>query len=473
MSSSQKDVSPRRLFGVWSACAFALVVAALAACGGGGGGGGGNAGGSGGGSGGGGTSYTIGGSLSGLGSSAAVVLQNNGGDNLSVGANGTFQFATAVVSGGAYNVTVLTQPAGQTCVVSGGAGAATANVTSVQVTCGSSSGLYAISGAITPANSAAGSVVTLSGAASARTLADAAGHYGFAGLSPGSYTVTPSGPSTSFSPTSLPVTIVNADVTAANIAATANVIFFDDFAGSSLGSEWSIISRHGAYWQNETECNTAGQVTVASSVLNIATAAQATTCGDFNIDGSVRNAPRSWPYNTGAVQWRTRSYTYGTLTVRAKFPNENTSLWPAIWLLGANCENTNLYTADVDYDTCPAQTSSRYAEVDAVECDTANWCQLALANFANTGSGGAQFPTCGYPVDEQFHVFTLTWTSTEVRAWVDGRDTGCAFRSPAWTIPSTPMFLIIQTQTGGIGGTPNNAHLPANFQIDWVKVTQP
>jgi len=35
------------------------------------------------------------------------------------------------------------------------------------------------------------------------------------------------------------------------------------------------------------------------------------------------------------------------------------------------------------------------------------------------------------------------------------------------------MFLIIQIQTGGAGGTPNNGLLPATLLIDYVKVTQP
>jgi hypothetical protein len=38
---------------------------------------------------------------------------------------------------------------------------------------------------------------------------------------------------------------------------------------------------------------------------------------------------------------------------------------------------------------------------------------------------------------------------------------------------NSPMFLIIQTQTGGVGGTPNNAALPAQLMVDYVKVTQP
>ena len=78
--------------------------------------------------------YTIGGALSGL-SSGTVVLQNNGGDNLSLKANGTFTFATQVAAGSTYNVIVMTQPTGQSCTVGSGTGTANGNVTIVVVTC--------------------------------------------------------------------------------------------------------------------------------------------------------------------------------------------------------------------------------------------------------------------------------------------------------------------------------------------------
>jgi hypothetical protein len=80
--------------------------------------------------------YTIGGSISGL--TGTVVLRNNGKDNLSRSANGSFTFATATTTGATYNVTVLTQPTGQTCSITGGSGSGTvssANITSVSVTC--------------------------------------------------------------------------------------------------------------------------------------------------------------------------------------------------------------------------------------------------------------------------------------------------------------------------------------------------
>jgi Galactose oxidase, central domain/Kelch motif len=80
---------------------------------------------------------TIGGMVSGLASANSVILQNNGGDSLTVTANGAFTFKTAVTGTGAYAVTVLTQPAtpNQICTVSNGSGNATANVTNVSVTC--------------------------------------------------------------------------------------------------------------------------------------------------------------------------------------------------------------------------------------------------------------------------------------------------------------------------------------------------
>jgi 6-phosphogluconolactonase (cycloisomerase 2 family) len=108
-----------------------LMVGWLTACGGGGGGGGA-------------TvmppppqSYTIGGSVSGLTAASGLVLQDNGGDDLTVMANATtFTFVTKVAAGGAYAVTVKTQPTNETCTVTGGSGTVgSSNVTSVSIAC--------------------------------------------------------------------------------------------------------------------------------------------------------------------------------------------------------------------------------------------------------------------------------------------------------------------------------------------------
>ena len=78
--------------------------------------------------------YSVGGTVSGL--SGTVVLQDNGGDDLSVSGNGSFTFDTPVADGAGYQVTVKTNPSGQSCTVSSGSGTvAGANVTGVAVSC--------------------------------------------------------------------------------------------------------------------------------------------------------------------------------------------------------------------------------------------------------------------------------------------------------------------------------------------------
>lgn len=65
----------------------------------------------------------IGGEVSGL-KGSGLVLQNNAADDLSVSADGAFQFATKQVDGQTYDVAVFAQPTNpaQTCTVSGGQG---------------------------------------------------------------------------------------------------------------------------------------------------------------------------------------------------------------------------------------------------------------------------------------------------------------------------------------------------------------
>jgi 6-phosphogluconolactonase len=68
-------------------------------------------------------SYTIGGTVSGM-VGSGMVLQNNGGDDLSISSNGSFSFKTSLTTGTAYAITVKAPPANpsQTCTVSNGSG---------------------------------------------------------------------------------------------------------------------------------------------------------------------------------------------------------------------------------------------------------------------------------------------------------------------------------------------------------------
>jgi hypothetical protein len=127
-----------RTFTLRGAAAALATVVALAGCGGGGSDGGPA------------QQRSVGGSVSGL-VGSGLVLQNNGGDDLAVTANGAFTFSTLVAQGAPYAVTVKTQPSSptQTCIVTNGTGTVgAAEVTNVAVSCSTSAPTFTIGGAV-------------------------------------------------------------------------------------------------------------------------------------------------------------------------------------------------------------------------------------------------------------------------------------------------------------------------------------
>ncbi len=125
-ASSSLSARHRRLLG---ASVGAALFAGLCGCGGGGGGAGSS-----------GSSYTVGGTVSGL-SGSGLVLEDNGGNALSVSGNGSFVFTTALSNGASYTVAVATEPSSpiQACSVTNGTGTiSSSDVTSVTVSCGQS-----------------------------------------------------------------------------------------------------------------------------------------------------------------------------------------------------------------------------------------------------------------------------------------------------------------------------------------------
>lgn len=71
--------------------------------------------------------YTVGGVVNGL-TGTGLVLTNNGGDPLAIGANGPFTFPGAFTAGFEFLIEVATQPAGQTCGITGANGVITNSI---------------------------------------------------------------------------------------------------------------------------------------------------------------------------------------------------------------------------------------------------------------------------------------------------------------------------------------------------------
>lgn len=82
------------------------------------------------------TTFTVGGTITGL-AGSGLELRNNSTNPLAVATNGAFMFSGTVTRGTTYDVTIAAQPKNpwQTCVVAAGSGTVVTNVTSVSVNC--------------------------------------------------------------------------------------------------------------------------------------------------------------------------------------------------------------------------------------------------------------------------------------------------------------------------------------------------
>jgi hypothetical protein len=79
--------------------------------------------------------FQVGGLLTGLRTGETVTLQNNGADDAVLLANGLFNFPSQVLEGSSYAVSILAQPAGQTCTVTNSSGSAGSEVSNISVSC--------------------------------------------------------------------------------------------------------------------------------------------------------------------------------------------------------------------------------------------------------------------------------------------------------------------------------------------------
>lgn len=218
------------------------------------------------------TTYTIGGSVSGL-SGSGLVLQNNLGDDLNIATNGSFTFATAIAAGSAYNVTVKTQPSNpaQTCSVLGSSGTANATVTSVAVTCSTETVNYTIGGSVSGL-SGSGLVLQNNGGDNLSVVANGSFTFGTSIQSGSSYSVSvktqPSSPTQSCTVTNASGTATS-NVTNVSVSCVTTVVNYTiggALSGLSIGTV--VLENNGG---NDLSLKTNGNFTFTTAIASGAT----------------------------------------------------------------------------------------------------------------------------------------------------------------------------------------------------------
>jgi beta-glucanase (GH16 family) len=219
------------------------------------------------------------------------------------------------------------------------------------------------------------------------------------------------------------------------------------------------LNRYGDGGNNELQCYTPANVNVSGGSLNILTKVESKTCGT-STQGSA-----TYSYTSGMVQWTNFNFTFGTLEYSAKFAG-GTGPWSAVWLLGSNCQGSNINTPD-NVGSCNWPTTGSN-EVDVSEILNGNMSDPTSSVFSTAGTPQKCDPYVS-DVSATFHVYKMVWTSSSITLSIDGNQM-CQFTS---NIPQTPMFLIMNTALSNQIVVPNNATLPQTMQVQYVKVSQP
>jgi beta-glucanase (GH16 family) len=169
-------------------------------------------------------------------------------------------------------------------------------------------------------------------------------------------------------------------------------------------------------------------------------------------------------YTSGRLLTRGKaSWTYGFFEVRAKLPC-GLGTWPAIWMLGTG----GAWPDDGEIDIMEHLGKNKGQVMGTVHTGAYNWT-LGTQKSGSTVLGDA----C-----DTFHNYQLTWDSDHIAVGVDDKNY-FQFINPKdgdkrkWPF-TNPQFLLINLAIGGdLGGPVDDAILPVQMEVEYVRVYQP
>lgn len=157
------------------------------------------------------------------------------------------------------------------------------------------------------------------------------------------------------------------------------------------------------------------------------------------------------------------NWTYGFFEVRAKLPCAR-GTWPAIWMLGSG----GVWPDDGEIDIMEQTGQNKSEVLGTIHTRAYNYFNGSLG----VGQGGrvTLADACS-----AFHNYQLTWDADRITIGVDGSNyftytnpkTG---NTSIWPF-DRPQYLLLNLAVGGdLGGAVDDAMLPAELQVEYVRV---
>lgn len=228
------------------------------------------------------------------------------------------------------------------------------------------------------------------------------------------------------------------------------LVWEEDFNedGEPCSANWNFeLGTGGNGWGNGEEqfyTDSPTNVIVEDGVLKITARAE-------ELNGS--------DYTSGRITTKDKfEFTYGRVEARAKLPTGG-GTWPAIWMLGG------------DYEVNPWPAAGEMDIMEHVGNDQDRI--FSTLHFpGNSGNEGVGNSTVVVGASEDFHVYSIDWTPTQIICSVDGNP-HFAFNNDASVPFNKDFFLILNVAMGGnFGGIIDPNFTESTMEIDYIKVFQ-
>jgi beta-glucanase (GH16 family) len=210
----------------------------------------------------------------------------------------------------------------------------------------------------------------------------------------------------------------------------------DEFNGSALDtSKWTAVTNCGDRRNNEQQCYTADDVSVANGRLTIR---------------SEHRSLSGFAYTSGAVKTSNKfTQAYGRFEFSARLPAGGQGVWPALWLYPPN-----QWPPEIDVLEAINDMRTIYM--------TYHW-GTSSNHMLDSGSTWVSNPSTA------FHLYAMEWAPGVVRWYIDGvlvkTHTGS-------DVTNIPMQLYINTALGGDwpGSVAASTVFPQTLDVDYVRV---
>lgn len=230
-----------------------------------------------------------------------------------------------------------------------------------------------------------------------------------------------------------------------------NLVFSDEFntSGNFDNTKWTYSPRFHPAWAKYL---TASPAYVSQNGTDLV----------LKMDNAVI-AGDDVPYHSGGIQTSAKfSFQYGKVEVRAKFKKGQGS-WPAIWMMPE---------VPVAYGDWPNS-----GEIDIMEhVNNENVVHQTIHNgsVTNANGGSSATKTTAYNTSD-YNLYGIVWNPGAIQFYVNNV-LQYTYTKPAnatsaqW--PFDKPFYLILNQSGGAGwpGAINDADLPFNMNVDWIRV---